>query len=208
MNGNGIIIRLEKKEEHREVEELVREAFWNVYRPGCSEHWLLHVLRDDPDFVKELDLVMEMGGKLIGQNVFVRAAVEKDGGGSVPVLTMGPICVSPELKGMGYGRKLLNESLERAAALGYGAVLIEGSAGFYRGSGFRFARDFGIRYHGLPEGADDSFFLCRELLPGYLDGVTGEYRTPEGYFVDEADVEEFDKSFPPKQKLKLPGQLI
>ena len=71
-----------------------------------------------------------------------------------------------------------------------------------------YAREFGIRYHGLPEGADDSFFLCRELIPGYLDGITGEYGPPAGYFVDEQAAEEFDRTFPPKKKEKLPGQIF
>ena len=132
MNTNDIIIRLEKKVEYREVEKLVRESFWNVYKPGCSEHYVLHVLRDDPAFVKELDFVMEKDGRLIGQNVFVRTVIN----------------------------------------------------------------------------ADDSFFLCKELIPGYLDEVIGVYQTPQAYYVDDADVEEFDKNFPAKEKLKLPDQIF
>ena len=223
MNTNDDTIRLEKKAEHRAVENLVRESFWNVYRPGCSEHYVIHVLRDDPAFVKELDFVMclsmqqndpgdhsvaEQGGELIGQNMFMRTVIEADDGRTVPVLTMGPIGITPELKRQGYGKKLLDYSLEKAAALGFGAVLFEGNIGFYGKSGFTYARNFGIRYHDLPEGADDSFFLCKELIPGYLDGVTGVYHTPQGYYVDDADVEAFDKAFPPKEKLRLPGQIF
>lgn len=208
MNRNDCIIRPERTEDYRMTEELVRDAFWNVYRPGCSEHYVLHVLRDDPAFVRELDLVLEKDGRVVGQNIFVRASVEADDGRSVPVLTMGPICVAPALKGKGYGRLLLDRSLEKAAAAGFGAVLIEGNIGFYGGSGFDLARRFGVRYDGLPEGEDDSFFLCRELVPGYLDGVTGVYRTPQGYLVDDADVDAFDRAFPPREKLRLPGQLF
>ena len=72
----NIVIRLEKKEEQREVENLVRESFWNVYRPGCLEHYVLNQLRDDPAFVKELDFVMEQEGKLIGQNMFMKAVIK------------------------------------------------------------------------------------------------------------------------------------
>ena len=208
MNTNDDTIRLETKEDYRAVENLVREAFWNVYRPGCSEHYVIHVLRNDPAFVRELDLVMERDGALIGQNMFMRTVIEADDGRVIPVLTMGPIGIAPSLKRQGYGKKLLDFSLERAAALGFGAVLFEGNIGFYGHSGFSYARSFGIRYHDLPEGADDSFFLCRELIPGYLDGVTGVYRTPQGYYVDERDVEEFDSAFPPKEKLRLPGQIF
>ena len=208
MNINDAIIRLETEEDYRAVENLVREAFWNVYRPGCSEHYVLHVLRDDPAFVPELDFVMERSGRLIGQNMFMRTVIEADGGGTVPVLTMGPIGITPTLQRRGYGKLLLDYSLERAAALGYGAVLFEGNIAFYGKSGFTYAEAFGIRYHDLPEGADASFFLCRELIPGWLGGVTGVYQTPQGYYVADADVEAFDREFPAKEKLRLPGQLF
>ena len=208
MKANDCVIRLERKDEQRAVEALVRESFWNVYRPGCSEHYVLHRLRSDPAFIRELDFVMERGGELIGQNMFMRAEITADDGRTVPVLTMGPICITPKLKRMGCGKLLLDHSLQKAAEMGFGAVLFEGNIAFYGKSGFDFAGKFGIRYHGLPEGEDASFFLCKELIPGYLDGVTGVYHTPQGYYVDDAEVEAFDKSFPPKEKLRLPGQLF
>ena len=208
MNTNDVTFRLETEEDYGAVENLVREAFWNVYRPGCSEHYVIHVLRDDPAFVKELDFVMERGGSLIGQNMFMRTVIDADDGRTVPILTMGPIGITPELKRRGYGKLLLDYSLEKAAALGFGAVLFEGNIAFYGKSGFDYAAKFGIRYHGLPEGEDASFFLCRELIPGYLDGVNGVYQTPQGYYVADGDVEEFDKSFPVKEKLRLPGQIF
>ena len=208
MSKNDYVIRLEKADEHREVETLVREAFWNVYRPGCLEHYVLHCLRGVAAFVPELNLVMELDDRLIGQDVFVRTAIHADDGRDVPIMTMGPICIAPDRQGKGYGKILLDYALGKAAALGCGAVCFEGSIGFYGRSGFTFARQFGLRYHGLPAGEDDSFFLCKELIPGFLDGVTGEYATPQGYLVDEKEAEEFDKSFPPKEKLKLPGQLV
>lgn len=208
MSKNDCIIRLERKDEHREIENLVRESFWNVYRPGCLEHYVLHTLRDDEAFVPELDFVMEKDGRPIGQNVFVKAKIQSDDGREIPIVTMGPICITPELKRKGYGKILLDYSLEKAAEMGFGAVCFEGNIDFYGKSGFTFASKFGIRYHGLPEDADSSFFVCRELIPGYLDGITGEYATPQVYFVDEAAAEEFDKAFPHKEKLKLPGQLF
>ena len=208
MNANDTIIRLERSEDHREVENLVRESFWNVYRPGCSEHYVIHLLRDDPAFVPELDFVMEQDGKLIGQNMFMRTVIEADDGRVIPILTMGPIGITPALKRKGYGKKLLDASLQKAAELGFGAVLFEGNIDFYGKSGFDYAEKFGIRYHDLPEGADASFFLCKELIPGYLNGITGVYQTPQGYYVEDADVEAFDKDFPAKEKQKLPGQIF
>ncbi len=208
MNTNDVIIRSEKKDEYREVEKLVRESFWNVYKPGCSEHFVIHMLRDDPAFVKELDFVMEKDGELIGQNMFMRTVIDSDDGRVVDVLTMGPICITPELKRKGYGKMLLDYSLDKATEMGFGAVLFEGNIDFYGKSGFTYAREFGIRYHDLAEGADDSFFLCKELIPGYLDEITGIYQTPKGYYVDDADVDEFDRGFPSKEKLRLPGQIF
>ena len=205
---NNYTIRLEEKKDYRTVENLIRESFWNVYRPGCSEHYVIHVLRSDPAFVKELDFVMEQGGRIIGQNIFMETIIEADDGKIIPVLTMGPICIANDLKRQGYGKALLNYSLDKAAALGFGAVLFEGNIDFYGKSGFDYASKFGIRHHDLPEDADSSFFLCKELKEGYLDGISGVYQTPQGYYVNDADVEEFDKQFPHMEKLKLPGQIF
>ncbi len=208
MNKNDYIIRLEKKEEYRKVEELVRESFWNVYRPGCSEHLVLNKIRQDKDFMPHLDFVMEKDGVIIGQNVFVNAVIKADDGRDIPIMAMGPICIAPEFKRMGYGKALLDYSLERAREYGCKAVCFEGNIDFYGKSGFTFASEYGIRYHGLPEGEDSSFFLCKELEEGYLDTITGEYQTPSIYFVDDEEVEEFDKDFPAKEKLRLPTQIF
>ena len=205
---NKTIIRLERKEEQRQVEHLVRESFWNVYRPGCLEHYVLYCLREDEAFIPELDFVLEKDGEVIGQVIFMRAEIQADDGRRIPILTMGPIGIAPQWKRQGYGKKLLDFALEKATDFGAGAVCFEGNIDFYGKSGFTVASAFGIRYHGLPEGEDASFFLCKELVDGYLDGITGEYATPEGYFVDEAEAEEFDKGFPRKEKLRLPGQLF
>lgn len=211
MNKNDCIIRLEKKEEYRKVENLVRESFWNVYRPGCQEHYILQQLRNDPAFVHELDFVMEKDGKLIGQNIFVRAMIKADNGSDVPIMTMGPICITPALQRKGYGKILLDYSLEKAKELGCGAVCFEGNIDFYSKSGFSYASAYGIRYHGLPEGADASFFLCKELIPGYLSDITGEYAAPKGYSACDEYPNEFavyKAGFPYKEKRKLSGQIF
>lgn len=208
MIKNDYSIRLERKEDYPETENLVRESFWNVYRPGCYEHYVLSLLRNDPDFIPELDFVMEKDGEIIGQNVFVKALIKADDGKDIPILTMGPICITPRLKRHGYGKILLDYSLEKAKEMGFTAVCFEGNIDFYGKSGFKTASTFGIRYHGMPDGDDAPFFLCKELVPGCLDGITGVYKTPDIYYVSEESVEKFDKKFPEKQKLKLPGQLF
>ena len=205
---SNIIIRQEEQSEYREVENLIRNSFWNVYRPGCLEHYVINQLRKDEAFVPELDFVMYQNGELIGQNMFMKAVIATDDDRSVPIMTMGSICIKNEFKRKGYGKILLDYSLEKASELGCGAVCMEGNIDFYGKSGFRQASEFGIRYHGLPEGEDASFFLCKELIPGFLDGISGQYATPSGYMVDEKEAEEFDKQFPPKVKQKLPGQIF
>jgi len=208
MDSKNLVIRPETEEDYKKVENLVRESFWNVYRPGALEHFVLNQYRGRQDFVKELDLVMEKDGEIIGQNMFVRTSIKADDGRNIPIMTMGPICIAPKLKRQGYGKYLLDYSLEKATELGCKALCFEGNILFYGKSGFDYASKFGIRYHGLAEGEDSSFFLLRELEKGYLDGVTGEYSTPEGYFVCTEKADEFEKydlSFPKKEKLS--GQL-
>lgn len=207
MSTNNLTIRRETKQDYRAVENLVRESFWNVYRPGCTEHYVLHCLRDDPAFVPELDLVMELDGELIGQIVYVRSHILCSGGKELPILTFGPIGIAPKYKRQGYGKRLLDASLAMARELRAGATAITGNIDFYGKSGFLPAKGKGICYADDPEG---DYFLIKELIPGFLDGVTGTYTDPDGYFVAEKApeaFEAFDASFPKKEKLRLPGQL-
>lgn len=139
MNKKDIIIRLEKEEDYREVEELVRKSFWNVYRPGCTEHFVLKKLREDPNFISELDFVMEKNGKIIGQNVFVKSHIDLDDGSKLPIMTMGPICIANEYKRLGYGKMLLDYSIEKAKEYGCKALFFEGNIDFYGKSGFIYA---------------------------------------------------------------------
>ena len=208
MSKDDYIIRLETSADYREVENLTREAFWNIYRPGCLEHYLVHCYRDREDFVPELDFVMEKDGKIIGHIMYVRAKIQADDGREIPIMTFGPISIIPEYKRKGYGKALLDYSMEKAKARGVGALCIEGNIGFYGKSGFVVASTKGIYYHTKTRNEEAPYFLLKELKAGFLDGVTGVYYVPEGYFVDEKEAEKFDVQFPPKKKLKLPGQLV
>ncbi len=208
MLSNDCCIRREEKKDFRAVEELTRDAFWNVYRPGCFEHYVLHCLRNDPAFVPELDYVLEVGGELIGQVVYVRSEIICDDGRKVPIMTFGPIGIAPACKRRGYGKRLLDFSMERAKEMGVGALAITGNIDFYGKSGFVPAKSKGVRYADDP---DADYFLIKELQPGFLDGISGTYRDPEGYFVCEKDpdaFERFDATFPQKEKQTLPGQLF
>ena len=198
-------IRTETPADYRTVENLTREAFWNVYRPGCTEHYVLHRFRGRPDFVPELDLVMEVEGKLVGHVMYVRSAIQTDDGRTVPIMTFGPISIAPEYKRRGYGTILLRCSMEKAKEMGAQALAITGNIDFYGKSGFVVSKTKGVRYEDDP---DADYFLIAELEQGFLDGISGTYKDPAGYFVDEQEAEEFDATFPPKEKLKLPGQLF
>ena len=208
MKQENIIIRREMPTDYAAVEELTRNAFWNVYRPGCLEHYVVYVLRQDPDFVPELDLVMERDGQLIGHVLYMRAKIVADDGREIPMMTFGPISIRPDLQRQGLGKYLLDYSMEQAGKLGAGVLCIEGNIDFYGKSGFVVAGTRGIRYHGEPEQESIPYVLLKELWPGFLDGVTGVYHTPKGYYVDEDAAEEFDRNFPPREKLRLPGQLF
>ena len=200
-----LIIRNETENDFRAVENLTREAFWNVYRPGCLEHFVLHEFRNAPAFVPELDLVMELDGVLIGHVMYVRSAIQKDNGEALPVMTFGPISIAPAYQRHGFGSILLQESMRRAKAMGAGALAITGNIGFYGKSGFVVAKTKGVRYADDP---DADYFLIAELTPGFLDGISGTYKDPDGYFVSDEAAEAFDAKFTPKEKLKLPGQLF
>lgn len=203
-------IRLEQPQDYREVENLTREAFWNVYRPGCTEHYVLNRFRDNPDFIPELDLVMEEDGHIIGHVMFSKAQIVKKDGTTLPSWTFGPISIHPDYKRKGYGLKLLRYALEKAREMGIGVLTMEGNIDFYKHAGFVLASSMNIHYHAEPEDAVVPYFLAQELIPGYLDGIEGTYTPPVGYFVADMDPEAFEayeSTFPPKEKTLRPGQL-
>ena len=206
-----MIIRLEEKKDWREVENLVRESFWNVYRPECLEHFVLNRYRFNPDFIPELDFVMEDKGKIIGQIMFSKARLTLKDGSIFPIWTFGPISIHPDYKRKGYGLELLNYALDKAREYGIGALCMEGNIDFYSHAGFTLASGFGIHYHGEPEESEVPYFLAREIIPGYLSGIEGTYCPPEGYFVADKEPEafsEYESTFPYKEKKVLPGQLF
>lgn len=203
----NFVIRTETPADHREVEALTREAFWNVYRPGCTEHYVLHCYRSLPEFIPELSLVLEQNGVIIGHIMYSHAQIKCDNGNILPIMIFGPVSILPAHQRQGFGSHLIRYSLEKAKRLGCGAVAITGSPDYYARFGFRSAAAFGVYYGDIPRTEELPFFMVKELIPGYLNGVTGVYTDPPGYFVSDEDVDAFDAAFPPREKLKLPGQL-
>ena len=206
-NANALEIRRESPEDYRATENLVREAFWNKYRPGCLEHFVLHEFRNRPEFCPNLDLLLFRGGTLMGQVMFVKNSLQLSNGTLLPILTLGPICIHPRHQRQGLGKFLLDHALRLAAATDAAGVFLEGNIAFYGQSGFVVASTLNIHYMDEPAEDPVPYFLCNVLKPNMLHGIEGRYRVPEGYLVDEKKAEEFDRQFPPKQRLRLPGQL-
>lgn len=195
---SNFTIRVEEQRDFKTVENLTRESFWNVYRPGCTEHYVLHCFRDNPDFIPALSLVMEKDGQIIGHVMFSKAEleVEKDGkptGEKFPIATFGPISIHPDFKRQGYGLALLNYALEKAKTLGIGFICMEGSIQFYSHAGFDLASKLKIHYHAEQKDSEVPYFLAQELIPGYLNGLEATYTPPKGYFVAEENPDEFAK---------------
>jgi len=201
---DDIILRRELKSDYRAVEAVVRDAFWNHHTPGCNEHYLIHILRDDNSFVRELDYVAEIEGKIIGSIVYAKAKVIDDSGVDHDVLTFGPISVLPEYQRKGVGRKLIAYTIERAKELGYCAILIYGDPDIYSKLGFVNAEYFGIA-------TDDNMYAtalqAMELCPGSLENICGRFYEGPIYNIDTTAANEFDKDFERKTLIdELPTQ--
>ena len=221
-------IRLEQPADYREVEELTRASFWNVYRPGCYEHFVLNQYRNNPDFIPELDFVIEIPSPahsigegeekplIIGHVMFSKAEIvcedeaTSEPVNSIPAWTFGPISIHPDYKRKGYGLKLLQYALDKAREMGIGVVCMEGNIDFYKHAGFQLASSLKIHYHGEPKEDEVPYFLAQELIPGYLQGREGTYHTPKGYFIamdKEEEFEAYEATFPAKEKCFQEGQL-
>lgn len=201
----AISLRLEEPSDYAEVENLTREAFWNKYAPGCTEHYLLHILRESPGYVPDLHFVAAMGDQIVGSIVYSRCTVVADNGERWPMLTFGPISVWPKYQRQGIGSALIEHTTGLARERGERAVIICGSPDYYGRFGFRPSACYGIT---MPDGGSFDAFQALELHPGAISGVNGRYYQDKAFErLDSASVAAFDASFPPKIKLRLPGQL-
>ena len=198
-----LIIRNERENERTEVENLIREAFWNVNVPGCDEHYLAHVLRGHGDFVPALDLVAELDGRVVGNVMYTRAWLENEAGNERGILTFGPVAVLPEYQRRGVSRALLEESFVRARAMGCEAIVIFGNPDNYVSRGFKSCRRFNVCLKG---GVFPSAMLVRPLTEDAFDGRRWFYRESAAYEIDPAEAERFDRKFPPKEKAFRPSQ--
>lgn len=197
-------LRPERSADHRAVEELTRDAFWNHYAPGCVEHYLAHVLRTSPDFVPELDYVAVCGGQVAGSIMYTRAGVVLDRGGRREVLCFGPLAVAPALQGRGVGGRLVRHTADLARELGYAAILIFGDPDYYARFGFRPAEMFDI---GASWGDYAAALQALELRPGALADCAGRFVESAAFQVDPDRAAAFDRAFRPRERPSgLPSQ--
>ena len=135
-------IRVEEERDYRSVEELTRETFWNLYVPGCDEHYLAHVMRKHADFIPELDFVVVHDNKIIGNIMFAKSQVvdAHDSSHTLPTITFGPVSVLPQFQKQGIGSALITHSIAQAKAYNYPAIIIQGHPHNYCKHGFRNGR--------------------------------------------------------------------
>ncbi len=204
----GLLVRRERPEDYSETEALVREAFWNRYAPGCSEHYLLRLLRQSIDFEPWHSLVAEYDGKLIGQVMLSPGKVVSGEGTAYPVLTLGPVCVLPAVFLRGVGGALMRAAISAAGDHGAAAILLMGDPNYYSRFGFLPASRFGIRLPGMDPADEAAFFMALPLHEGALEGVQGLFHeAPEFVLCEGEELADYDRAFPERVKLKLPGQL-
>ncbi len=196
-------IRNETPADHQTVEDMTRRAFYNLYVPGCVEHYLVHIMRDHEDFIPELDFVLELDGQIIGNIMYTKARLTDEVGIEKEILTFGPVCVMPEYQRQGYGRKLIDHSFEKAVALGYDVIVIFGSPVNYVGRGFQSCKKYNVCVEG---GKYPAAMMVKELKPGALDGRKWFYHDSPVMAVSEEDAQQYDAGLEPLEKKHLPSQ--
>ena len=200
MKGKTILniqIRNETPQDYKIVENITREAFWNLYMPGCGEHYLVHIMREHQDFLPELDFVLEVDGKIIGNIMYTKAKLIDDTGEEKEVLTFGPLSILPGYQRMGYGKMLLEHSFEKAISFGYDVIVIFGNPGNYVSRGFISCKKHNIC---ITNGMFPSAMLVKELKAGVLDGHKWVYHVSEVMHIKEEDVQHFDETLEKLEK--------
>lgn len=202
----NLTIRLETEKDHRAVEELTREAFWNVHQPGADEHYFVHQMRKHPDFIPELAFVLELDGEIVGNIMYTKAWLEGENGERKEILSFGPLCVAHKYQRHKLGKMLIEHSFEAARTMGYDVCIIFGNPGNYVSRGFVNCKKKNVSF-----GVDGNFptaLLVCELASCALDGRKWMYvpSTAADCCEDTAAVEAFDATFPPKEKKWMPSQ--
>lgn len=198
-----IQIRNEQKSDYQIVEDITREAFYNMYVPGCMEHYLVHIMRGHEDFIPELDFVLELDGKVIGNIMYTKAKLTDENGEEKEIITFGPVSILPKYQRMGYGKLLMEYSFKRAVELGYDAIVIFGSPANYVSRGFKSCKKYNLCVEG---GGYPAGMLAKELKEGAFDGRKWIYSGSPVMDVDEQEAIRFDDVLPPMAKEYRPSQ--
>ena len=199
-----MIIRRENKNDYEEVENLTREAFWDIYQPGCAEHLLAHKLRKTAVFIPELDFVAVEDEKILGNIMYSKAKVADSKNTAHEVLTFGPISVLPDFQKKGIGKALIEHTMKLSKDMGYKAIVIYGNPAYYYRFGFKNAENFAIT---TSDGSNFEAFMAAELYAGALNGITGKFYEDSVFNIDEEELEEFEKKFPYREKHVTDSQL-
>ena len=200
---SNLIIRNEEKRDYAQVERITREAFWNLYVPGCAEHYLAHILREHEDFIPELDFVAELDGQVIGNVMYTKSTLIGGAGEKKEILTFGPLCILPGYQRRGYGKRLLERSFEKAVELGYEVIVIFGDPDNYVSRGFKSCHKYNVC---LEKDVFPCAMLVKELKPGALDGRRWYYYDSPAFQFSSEEVEAFDALFEAKEKKYQPSQ--
>lgn len=198
-----INIRNEKETDYRVVEKIIRKAFYNLYVPGCVEHYLAHIMRSHEDFIPELDFALELDGQVIGNIMYTKAKLVDENGEEKEILTFGPVCISPEYQRMGYGKNLMEYSFEKAKALGYDTIVIFGSPVNYVSRGFESCKKYNVC---LENGKYSAAMMVKELVPNVLDGRKWFYYDSPVMAVDEKEAQKYDDTLEEIKKEHRPSQ--
>ena len=210
---NNLTIRLETEKDYSAVEEITRETFWNIYKPGADEHYFVHTMRSHPDFIPEMAFVLELDGtstaeptQIVGNIMYTKAWIEDENGVRKEILSFGPLCVAPEYQRQKLGKLLIEHSFAVARKMGYAVNINFGNPGNYVSRGFVSCKKKNVGF--VREGNFPTALLVAELVPGALDGKKWMYipSTAADCCEDIAAVEAFDAAFPPKEKKWMPSQ--
>lgn len=196
-------IRNERETDYMTVEEITRKSFYNLYVPGCTEHYLVHIMRRHEDFIPELDFVIELDGRVIGNIMYTKARLVDESGLEKEILTFGPVCVLPEYQRMGYGKMLIEHSFKRAAELGYDTIVIFGSPANYVSRGFKSCKKYNVCVEG---GKYPAAMMVKELQAGVLDGRRWFYHDSPVMSFDMQAAQSYDDGLEKMEKKYLPGQ--
>lgn len=201
--GENIIIRNEKKEDWKLVERITRQAFYNLYVPGCVEHYLVHVMREHEDFIPELDFVLELDGQVIGNIMYTKAKLTDENGTEKEILTFGPVSIHPAYQRMGYGKMLMEHSFQAAIQLGYDTIVILGSPANYVSRGFKCCKKYNVC---IENGKYPAAMMVKELIPHILDDHKWLYQDSPVMAISKEEAERYDDTLEPMEKKYLPSQ--